>query len=99
MYYSLHYSWILLHPIYNKVTSVCSLGEEYAKSGKLHSFLSQEKRMKFFGSLIICMNRNTQRLAHFCIFDFVPASCSIRYPVSTLSVPSVIGKDLLQVRC
>ena len=44
MYYSLHYSWILLHPIYNKVTSVCSLGEEYAKSGKLHSFLSQEKR-------------------------------------------------------
>ena len=31
MYYSLHYSWILLHPIYNKVTSVCSLGEEYAK--------------------------------------------------------------------
>lgn len=26
MYYSLHYSWILLHPIYNKVTNVCSLG-------------------------------------------------------------------------
>ena len=74
MYYSLHYSWILLHPIYNKVTSVCSLGEEYAKSGKLHSFLSHEKRMKFFGSLIICMNRNTQRLAHFCIFDFVHIS-------------------------
>ena len=40
MYYSLHYSWILLHLIYNKVTSVGSLGEEYAKSGKLHSFLS-----------------------------------------------------------
>ena len=39
MYYSLHYSWILLHPIYNKVTSVCSLGEEYAKSRKT-SFLS-----------------------------------------------------------
>ena len=71
MYYSLHYSWILLHPIYNKVTSICSLGEEYVKSGKLHPFLPQEKRMKFFGSLIICMNRNTQRLAHFCIFDLI----------------------------
>ena len=44
MYYSLHYSWILLHPIYNKVTSICSLGEEYVKSGKLHPFLPQEKR-------------------------------------------------------
>ena len=74
MYYSLHYSWILLHPIYNKVTSICSLGEEYVKSGKLHPFLPQEKRMKFFGSLIICMNRNTQRLAHFCIFDLVHVS-------------------------
>ena len=54
MYYSLHYSWILLHPIYNKVTSICSLGEEYVKSGKLHPFLPQEKRMKFFGLLDMC---------------------------------------------
>ena len=46
MYYSLHYSWILLHPIYNKVTSVCSLGEEYANPET--SFLSLAgERMKF----------------------------------------------------
>lgn len=61
MYYSSHYGWILLHLMYNKVTNICFLGEEYVKSGKLHLFLLQEKRMKLFGSLIICMNGNTQQ--------------------------------------
>ncbi|EDM21037.1 hypothetical protein BACCAC_01743 [Bacteroides caccae ATCC 43185] len=40
MYNSLHYRMILLHSIC-QVLHLYSLGEEYDKSGKLHSFLIQ----------------------------------------------------------
>ena len=43
MYYSLHYSWILLHPIYNKVTSICSLGEEYVNPENFIPFSRKRK--------------------------------------------------------
>ena len=53
MYNSLHYTYYLYIVMYYR-NNLVSLGEEYDKSGKLHPFLPQEKRMKFFGSLDMC---------------------------------------------
>ena len=44
MYNSLHYRMILLHSIC-QVLHLYSLGEEYDKSGKLHSFLIQRNEV------------------------------------------------------
>lgn len=48
MYYSLHYSWILLHPIYNKVTSICSLGGRICKIRKTSSLSPAREKNEVF---------------------------------------------------
>ena len=53
MYNSLHYRMILLHSIC-QVLHLYSLGEEYDKSGKLHSFLIQRNESSFSDCLYGC---------------------------------------------
>ena len=53
MYNSLHYTYYLYIVMYYR-NNLVSLGEEYDKSGKLHSSSRFEERMKLFGSLDMC---------------------------------------------